>query len=217
MPSYVVIGASRGIGYAFLEHLSKDPQNLVIGTARKTAPTIEQVEQDGLKNVHILEADLLDHQSLHSAAAETSKLTGGKLDYLILNGAYYDMPTAEIWFDEFEPEALERDLDLGWRTNVVGIIHALNAFLPLVKAGKTKRVLALSTGMADAELAREYGLWENAGYSANKAALNMVVAKYAARYGKQDGVLFLAIGPGIVDTGHASEYHPFPLRSFHRD
>ena len=205
MPSYVVIGASRGIGYAFLEHISKDTNNTVIGTARKPKDTIKEVKKDNLKNVHILQADLLDRQSLERAATETSKLVNGKVDYLILNGGYYHMPTSQLWFDEFSPDDLDKDLDLGWKTNVVGVIYALTAFLPLVQAGKTKKVLALSTGMADMELSREYDLWENPSYSVNKAALNMVIAKYAARYAK-DGVLFLAISPGVVDVGHGSKF-----------
>ncbi|KAJ7837360.1 hypothetical protein B0H14DRAFT_2791503 [Mycena olivaceomarginata] len=36
-------------------------------------------------------------------------------------------------------------------------------------------------------------------YSISKAALNVVVAKYAAQF-KANGFIFLAISPGIVDT-----------------
>jgi NAD(P)-dependent dehydrogenase (short-subunit alcohol dehydrogenase family) len=38
-------------------------------------------------------------------------------------------------------------------------------------------------------------------YSASKAAINMLVAKYSAQY-KKDGVLFLALCPGMVEVGH---------------
>lgn len=38
-------------------------------------------------------------------------------------------------------------------------------------------------------------------YTVDKAAMNVIVAKYAAEYGK-DGVLFMSISPGVVDTGH---------------
>ena len=203
MPSYVVIGASKGIGYGFLEHLAKDPSNTIIGTARNVAPTAEQVKKDNLSNVTIIQADMLDRKSLIAAASKASEITGGKLDYLILNGGYYDMGVSSRFLDEFEkdPEKLDYELDRGWKTNVVGVIYAINAFLPLIKKGTVKKVLALGTGMADDALTRQYEVWESPTYSINKAALNTAIAKYAARYVKE-GILFLSISPGVVDTGH---------------
>ena len=41
-------------------------------------------------------------------------------------------------------------------------------------------------------------------YSISKAALNMAIAKFSAQYAK-DGVLFLALSPGMVDTGAAKD------------
>lgn len=38
-------------------------------------------------------------------------------------------------------------------------------------------------------------------YSVGKAAANMVVTKFGAEYARQ-GVLFMSICPGVVDTGH---------------
>lgn len=203
MPSYVVIGASKGIGYGFLEHLAKDPNNTIIGTARNVAPTAEQVKKDNLSNVTIVHADMLDRKSLIAAASKASEITGGKLDCLILNGAYIDMDLSSRFLDEFEkdPEVLDYELERGWKTNVVGVIYAINAFLPLIKKGTVKKVLALSTGMADDALTRQYGVWESPTYSINKAALNTAVAKYAARYATE-GIFFLSISPGVVDTGH---------------
>ena len=36
-------------------------------------------------------------------------------------------------------------------------------------------------------------------YSTSKAALNMIVAKFALAY-KEDGVVFLAVSPGLIKT-----------------
>jgi NAD(P)-dependent dehydrogenase (short-subunit alcohol dehydrogenase family) len=205
MPSYAVIGASRGIGYAFLQHLSKDPQNVVVGTARSTGPTIDKVNSDGLKNVTIIAADLTDRKSLQGAAAEVSKLTGGSLDYLILNGAWVHEGNSHRFLDDFEkdPEALDQDLTMAWQTNVVGMIDAINAFVPLVKKGSAKKVVGISSGMADLDLMAKYDIWEDAVYSISKVALNAVMAKYAARYGRTEGILFLSLAPGLVDVGAA--------------
>ena len=64
MPSYVVTGVSRGLGYEFLRQLSANPSNTVIGLSRNGASTREMVTKDGLKNVTILEADISDTSSL---------------------------------------------------------------------------------------------------------------------------------------------------------
>ena len=38
-------------------------------------------------------------------------------------------------------------------------------------------------------------------YSTSKAAMNLITAKFSAQY-KKDGILFLSISPGFVDTGN---------------
>ena len=42
-------------------------------------------------------------------------------------------------------------------------------------------------------------------YSTSKAALNMIVAKFALAY-KDDGIKFLAVSPGLVKTMPGGEY-----------
>jgi NAD(P)-dependent dehydrogenase (short-subunit alcohol dehydrogenase family) len=86
--------------------------------------------------------------------------------------------------------------------NVIGNIHLYNLFLPLILKGKVKKVVCLSTGMADIELARNFDIALLSLYSASKAAMNVVTAKFSAQY-RKDGVLFLGISPGFVDVGKA--------------
>jgi NAD(P)-dependent dehydrogenase (short-subunit alcohol dehydrogenase family) len=212
MPSYVIVGASRGIGYGFLEVLSKDSSNKVIGLARTPRPVQKQVDIDGLQNVTILPADLTDYESLRSAAKEISSLTdGGAVDYLWINGAYISDLTANRFFDEFSPEEYPQlidDLQTSWSTNVVGVINTLNAFLPLVMKSSIKKVMALGSGLADDDLTVNFGIWESGPYSISKAALTTVMAKYDARY-RSKGVLFLCVSPGMVDNGRSRKFSSF--------
>lgn len=55
----------------------------------------------------------------------------------------------------------------------------------------------------------KYNLSMAGPYATSKAALNMIVAKYSAQYAADD-VLFIAVAPGMVDTGGfaSREYHP---------
>lgn len=72
--------------------------------------------------------------------------------------------------------------------------------MPLMLKGSVKKVLILTTGMADNDLVVKYGVHEGGPYTISKAALNMVTSKFQAEYQK-DGVLFVGISPGVVETG----------------
>jgi NAD(P)-dependent dehydrogenase (short-subunit alcohol dehydrogenase family) len=99
-----------------------------------------------------------------------------------------------------DPEHLTKDLIGTFSTNVVGNIHLINLFMPLILKGSLKKVIALSSGMGDADLTAKFNVHEGSPYSISKAALNMAIAKFHAEYEK-DGVLCMAICPGTVNTG----------------
>lgn len=201
MPSYVIIGASRGIGYQFLKTLSKNPSNTIIGTVRTVAPTLEKVAADKLSNVHILPGDLTDNASLVAAAKESAKITGGVVDYLIVNGAY--LPTDQLGMQPTDYIGKEDyflgELNASMHANAAGFLYAVNAFLPLVKKSSIKKVVLISSGHADTELMNIAGVSQAIPYAISKAAGNILVMKYAVEF-KDEGIIFLAISPGVVLT-----------------
>ena len=77
MPSYLITGASRGLGYAWLKFLSSSQTNTVIGLVRDKATTEKRLAADNITNVHLLTADVTDVISLHLAADRISDITGG--------------------------------------------------------------------------------------------------------------------------------------------
>jgi NAD(P)-dependent dehydrogenase (short-subunit alcohol dehydrogenase family) len=89
----------------------------------------------------------------------------------------------------------------GTKSNIVGTIFLFNAFLPLILKGSAKKVAFISSGHGDIELIRNFDVDDNAPYAVGKAATNAVVAKYSAEY-RKEGVLFMSISPGVVDTGN---------------
>ncbi|KAF2677701.1 NAD(P)-binding protein [Lentithecium fluviatile CBS 122367] len=213
MPSYVITGASRGIGWGFVKHLSEDPSNTVIGLVRNALPTIECVKSElpDRKNIHIIQADLTDTPALKKAASDTATITGGTLDYLIGNAAYL------ATYDQFDspgnllanssPEEFTKQFHSFMDTNVLAQIFLYEAFLPLLLKGKTKKILSISSAMGDPDFNREWEHDHAIFYSTSKAALNMVNVKFGAQY-KKDGVLFISMCPGIVDTGYADNITP---------
>ena len=89
---------------------------------------------------------------------------------------------------------------LSFKTNVIGNIYLFKRFLPLILRGQTKKVIAMSAAMSDINITRSYDVDMGVSYSVTKAALNSAVSKFSAQYRGQ-GVLFMCICPGTVDTG----------------
>ena len=102
-----------------------------------------------------------------------------------------------------EPEELDAIADKLFKTNVTGNIHFVSLFIPLVLKSKTKKVIAITSGHADLDSINNFDVENCALYSASKAALNIIVAKFSAQY-KKDGVLVFSMSPGIVEVGHFS-------------
>ncbi|KAF2812003.1 short-chain dehydrogenases/reductase [Mytilinidion resinicola] len=201
MPSYIVVGASRGLGYAWLQNLSASPSNTVVGLVRTPTPVIDQLASDKISNVRVLPADMTDPVSLSAAAAEVSKLTNGSVDYLIVNGAYQNHPVASLTPTAFigKEELLREEMRTHVDVNLTGVMFAINAFLPLVRQSSIKKIIVLTSGLADLEGTKSGGLASAVVYSALKAALNMVVLKYSIEL-KEEGVVFLALSPGVINT-----------------
>ncbi|KAJ9143522.1 NAD(P)-binding protein [Pleurostoma richardsiae] len=205
MPSYAIAGASRGIGYALLKELSADPANVVIGIVRSTGPLEEKIanELPGRKNIHVVYGDLVNLSSLKSAADSVSAITGGSLDVLIANAAivkpdFYSIDDPKQKWEDFDKDCLD-----SFNTNALGTIHLMALFVPLIRKGQLKKIVAISSGMADIDFILESGVRFQSPYAISKAALNLAIAKFHVEHAKE-GILFMALSPGFVDTGHAN-------------
>jgi NAD(P)-dependent dehydrogenase (short-subunit alcohol dehydrogenase family) len=156
---------------------------------------------DKITNVHILQADMADYNALNAAAADAAKINNGSLDFLIINGAYNAPELSQIPPSSFvgREDDLRKDMRASLDVNVLGVIYSINAFLPQVRKGKIKKIVVISTGLADTERVPMTSVSTFVTYSTMKAALNMVVAKYGAEL-KGDGITVLALSPGVVAT-----------------
>ena len=65
--------------------------------------------------------------------------------------------------------------------------------------GAVKKVIALSSGMGEIEWTNSLDMDMAVPYSMSKAALNMAIAKFNAAY-RKEGILFMAVSPGAVDS-----------------
>ncbi|KAH7318095.1 hypothetical protein B0I35DRAFT_431316 [Stachybotrys elegans] len=203
MASYLITGVSRGLGLEFLRQISEDPANTVFGILRNKAAAADNIKATvgDRSNIHLLQADMNDYDSLKATVDQVSSITGGKLDYLISNVAINNNFSA---FDDIaglgaKPEEFEQDLIDHFKVNVVGPIHLFNLYMPLVLNSPIKKVVNLTSGLIDTALTTQYNIQLCPSYAISKAAAHMAVAKFSARYA-DEGVLFFSISPGFVLT-----------------
>lgn len=127
--TYLVVGASRGIGKGLVEHLAANPSNKVIATVRKATSDF-----DSFPNVSTIS---LDQASLSSVDSAASKLTE-PVDTLIVNAA--------IGGDEKALTTSEERWQEYFNVNVLGFLRVVKAFLPALRKGSTKKIVLISSG-----------------------------------------------------------------------
>ncbi|KAG9097960.1 hypothetical protein FS749_005022 [Ceratobasidium sp. UAMH 11750] len=153
--SYLVTGASKGIGLEFVNQLSAAPDTIVFGLVRNLDTSVKLRDlQNQRKNVHIVTADITNVQELDDAVKQVSSVTGGSLDWLINNAGYIEPHHFFLSFPEYPAEAMASDMRAAYEVNVIGVAQTINAFLPLLRAGKAKKVIALGSGIGDDEFTK---------------------------------------------------------------
>ncbi|KAI7763804.1 hypothetical protein LZL87_012702 [Fusarium oxysporum] len=201
MPSYLVAGASRGLGFGFIQVLSSNPDNTVIGLVRNKAATDKKLAEElGSPNNGAVEA--------------VSEIAEGPLDYVIANAGLIALWSQWDAVDVLakDPEHLVKDLQDSFNVNVIGNFHLFNLFTPLVLKGQGKKVIAISSGMSDIDFIRQFEIEPAPAYAISKAGTSVLTAKFAARYAKE-GVLFMSICPGSVNSGFEGECPSTPVDS----
>ncbi len=145
-------------------------------------------------------ADVTDIKSLHLAADRVGNITGGGLDILINNAGMLTERSAFKTVVDLSQEVLEEDLLDSFKANVVGVANTTKAFMPLIRKSEVKKVIYISSVLAEMDLVNRFSI-DNAGpYAVSKAAGNLLMAKFHAAAGTTEGILFMSIAPGVVMT-----------------
>ncbi|KAH9894847.1 NAD-P-binding protein [Cubamyces lactineus] len=202
MPTfYAVIGASRGIGLEYVRQLAARNDSVVFSVVRNKERSIHlHAAISGLSNVHVIEGDVVDYESMERAAREIAGVSGGKLDFLIHNAAKLDSPQVYRGFYDY-PNMGELDADFidSFKVNALGVSHSISAFVSLLRAGDAKKIIVISTGGADPKTVFHAGIGDMAAYGTTKAAAVMIATKWAYKL-KDDGFVIVSLAPGLVDT-----------------
>lgn len=186
----VVVGASGGIGSAFVRGLLAKPGvERVYGLSRSPL-----TDSDPKLSAHSI--DYQDGGSLEAVAQSIKE--EGPLDLVIV-------ATGLLHSDDgFGPEKSLKDLDAerlarAYLVNTIGPALVARHFLPLLKRDEKTVFAALSARVGSISDNRVGGWY---GYRAAKAALNQIIRTASIEHGRRwPESVVMGLHPGTVDTG----------------
>ena len=186
----VVVGASGGLGRAFVELLAAHPRVAAVHACARS-PLPETPDK-----VMGLFLDLEDEKSIAEAAEAIARATGGLRLVILATGLLHDG-------ERLQPEKTWRSLNApamaaAFQIHCSGPALVAKHFLPLLSRSGKVAFAAVSARVGSIE-DNELGGWH--AYRASKAALNMVIKTLSIELARRKPeALCVALHPGTVDT-----------------
>ena len=193
MTTVVISGANRGIGLEFARQYSADGAQVIAGVRDPDAAS----ELKAIGDVDVHRLDVGDNASVK---AFRQAVGDRPVDILIANAG---VGGGRNRLGEFDYDAWLKVLNV----NSLGPMRLAEAFLPNLKAGTDKRLVAITSTLGSTST--------HAGdmfvYRASKAALNNVWAGLAKAL-EGDGIVCLPLHPGWVKTDMGGQGAPLSVQ-----
>ncbi|GKZ33139.1 hypothetical protein AbraIFM66950_002923 [Aspergillus brasiliensis] len=180
--TFIVTGASRGIGLATAHFLLSAPQSHNVVVMARSAEPLQKLKDQYPTQVEVLTGDLADF-SLGQKAVDLALKSFGRLDGLVLN---HGMLGQVANVAEADPEQWQR----GYDVNFISLVAFVKAGLPALRETKGKIVFTSSGASVSG-----YKGW--ALYGSTKAAMNHLALSLGE---EEPEVTSVSIDPGLVDT-----------------
>lgn len=182
----LVTGANRGIGLEIVKGLSKQGHKVLMAV-RDVDNAKEVIDEEVLKDVHPIELDLTDENSVNDGVTKAQAVFG-RVDILVNNaGILHDEDIEKATLDAWN-ESLQIHL-----TSPFLLAQAL---LPQMKSRGFGRLVNISSGWGSF---RE-GLEGPMIYAVTKGALNALTVKLAQEVTSSENIKVNAMCPGWVHT-----------------
>jgi NAD(P)-dependent dehydrogenase (short-subunit alcohol dehydrogenase family) len=189
MPTVFVTGANRGLGLEFVRQYAADGWE-VLATCRDPdrADALRGLASESKEGrVEVVTLDVADDGQ---ADRLTGRLGDRPIDLVINNAGVYGGDRQELPDLDFE----------GWlRTlsvNTLGPLRVVRALLPNVRAGRGRKIVALTSGMGSIANNTSGGYYA---YRTSKAALNAAFKSLSIDL-RDDGIAVAVVSPGWVRT-----------------
>jgi len=202
--TYLITGATSGIGLAIMENLA-EKGHCLIGVGRSQQRCSEQeLRLRGIypesKLVYLV-ADLSRQNEIHSLAGEVGELIS-RWDKKGLNGLVNNAGTFTFW-QKLTAEGFETQ----WAVNHLAPFLLTNLLLPYLEIYPSSRVITVSSGShygarlnwADIQGMGRYNPLR--AYKQSKLANVLFTAELNRRLGPNSSIRALAADPGLVNTG----------------
>lgn len=184
MMKTLLIGASRGLGFALAETMLKRGYQ-VVATGR--AHSTDKLAQLAARYTQQLTVETVDITDPEQVRALHQRLAGTEFDMLFVNAGVKndDRETiADVSTEEFTRVMV---------TNALSPLRVIETFKDRVSASGTIAVMSSGQGSLTNNTNGNYEV-----YRGSKAALNMFMRSFAARH--QDARTLLLMAPGWVQT-----------------
>jgi NAD(P)-dependent dehydrogenase (short-subunit alcohol dehydrogenase family) len=193
----LVTGANKGIGFEIARQIGRAGITVLLGARNKAAgeEATAKLASEGI-DARFIAIDVADYASIEKAAAAIAS-GFGRLDILVNNAGINDpgdgpAPTAGL-------DAVERVV----RTNFLGALAVTQAMLPLLHKSPAGRIVNVSSGLGsltqNGDPAFPGAATKIIGYSASKAALNMLTVQLAYLL-RDSRIKVNAADPGFTAT-----------------
>jgi NAD(P)-dependent dehydrogenase (short-subunit alcohol dehydrogenase family) len=195
-PSVLIVGASRGLGYAMAAEFAGRGWG-VVGTVRTAGTALHGLAAERPGGVAVETLDMTDQGQIR---ALRDRLADRVFDIVFINGGTVNERPSET-MAEVSTEAFVGVMV----TNVLGVMRAVEALGGLVRPGGVIGVMSSGQGSIANNL---NGV--NDVYRASKAALNQAMASYAGRH-RDDGRAMVLMAPGWIRTALGGPNAPFAV------
>ncbi|MBX9645863.1 MAG: SDR family oxidoreductase [Xanthobacteraceae bacterium] len=171
----LVTGANKGIGFEVARQIGRTGATVLLGARNRLAgeKAAAMLASEGL-DTRFIAIDVADHDSVSAAAAAITN-EFGRLDILVNNAGINDPADGPVATARLD--AVERVL----RTNFLGALAVTQAMLPLLLKARSARIVNVSSGLGSLAIngdpANPFAAVKLIGYSASKAALNMLTVQ----------------------------------------
>jgi NAD(P)-dependent dehydrogenase (short-subunit alcohol dehydrogenase family) len=189
--SVFVSGISRGIGLGVATKYLAEGHS-VVGSVRSENADVAKLRSEYPDSLTVVKLDVADRSSVDAAAAEVAGIHAA-LDLLICSAAVNPSQAGEV---AALAEIRDEDVLTTFDINVVGPLRLVRALHPLLRKGKSPKVVIISSGAGSLERTTNGGMVP---YCISKAAVNMLSRRLHFLL-EADGIAVLALSPGWVKT-----------------